>query len=158
MWLAVRKAATWSAPADAPARAPVHIDVPLLRTWSCEILGGPSNLRTTDAFAKGGAERYGTQHLSSFADAVAQAATHEHVLVRAARLYLDICFYHPFADGNGRLAKRTLPYLLGVDIPTRAVAVNRWAHDTRGPDALVRLLAVLQRKATELGHQDIAHP
>ena len=154
----MRNTTTWSAPADAPDCAPVPVDVPLLCTWSSEILGEPSGLRTTEAFAKGGAERYGTEHLSSFADAVAQACSHEHVLVRAARLYLDICFYHPFSDGNGRLAKRTLPHVLGVAIPTRAVAVNRWAHDVRGPDALVRLLAVLQRKAADLGHQDIAHP
>ncbi|MGW1547826.1 Fic family protein [Streptomyces sp. NPDC002346] len=31
---------------------------------------------------------------------------------RAARAYLDVCFFHPFEDGNARSAFLTLTYLL----------------------------------------------
>jgi hypothetical protein len=32
--------------------------------------------------------------------------------VRAARVYLDICFFHPFPDGNARAARLALDHVL----------------------------------------------
>ena len=32
--------------------------------------------------------------------------------VRAARAYLDVCFVHPFDDGNARAARVALDYVL----------------------------------------------
>lgn len=34
---------------------------------------------------------------------------------RAARAYLDVCFFHPFADGNARAALLALVFVLGRD-------------------------------------------
>jgi hypothetical protein len=33
-------------------------------------------------------------------------------LARAARVYLDVCFFHPFADGNARAARLALDFVL----------------------------------------------
>ncbi|MEV8090717.1 Fic family protein [Streptomyces nigra] len=41
---------------------------------------------------------------------------------RAARAYLDICFFHPFDDGNARSALLTLPFVLaGEDVALDSV-------------------------------------
>jgi hypothetical protein len=72
-------------------------------------------LRTTDAFAKGGRERYPIvpdlrERLAAALRDAEDPGTS--LIVRAVRLYLDICFLHPFADGNARAARLALDHLL----------------------------------------------
>lgn len=72
--------------------------------------------RRGDAFAKGGRERYG------FDDAVIDACDTAlveandvdagSVVFRAARAYLDLCFFHPFVDGNARAARLVFDLIL----------------------------------------------
>ncbi len=94
---------------------PLTFDV--VAAWQRAALGDAVDvaLRTTDAWAKDGRERYGTpkdlaakvaQALHDAGDpAIAPAA-------RAARAYLDGCFLHPFVDGNGRAARLWLDHVL----------------------------------------------
>ncbi|HZF54123.1 MAG TPA: Fic family protein [Polyangiaceae bacterium] len=73
------------------------------------------DFRQGEAFAKGGRERYGldADTPAAFERCLAEANdTNESPLVRAARVYLDVCFFHPFADGNGRAARLALDHVL----------------------------------------------
>ncbi|MFL1380905.1 Fic family protein [Nocardiopsis protaetiae] len=135
--------------ADAAAGARPTFD--LLQGWQRHVLGGPAPPRTGAAFAKAGRERYGLlPDLRERLDACLGQATGPAppLAARAARAYLDVCFFHPFEDGNGRSAFLTLVFLLareGVALdqvgPLRRVA--RYADDPRGALALADLLAVL---------------
>lgn len=91
-------------------------------TWSllCEaqrrVLGQDEmDFRKGDAFAKGGRERYGlgpktrTDFERCLAEANDSAVPPP---ARAARVYLDICFFHPFIDGNARAARLALDHVL----------------------------------------------
>ncbi|MEU5791476.1 Fic family protein [Micromonospora purpureochromogenes] len=67
---------------------------------------------------------------------------------RAARAYLDVAFFHPFADGNGRAAMLALYFVLVRDraVPDLAAPVLRTVRRADDPDGaadLVRLLDVL---------------
>lgn len=105
------------------------------------------------AFAKAGRERYGVRPRAEF-DAHLAGARPGGVPVasRAARAYLDVCFFHPFADGNARAALLALVFVLGRD---RVVldrlgplpVLTRWADDPVAAVDLVRLLRVLVRQA-----------
>ncbi|MFV2173525.1 Fic family protein [Actinomadura sp. LOL_016] len=109
--------------------------------------------RRTDAFAKAGRERYGVRPRADFDAHLAEArAGGAPVTSRAARAYLDVCFFHPFADGNARAALLALVFVLGRDrvvldhlgpLPVLA----RWADDPVAAVELVRLLRVLVRQA-----------
>lgn len=135
--------------ADAAAGARPTFD--LLQGWQRHVLGGPAPLRTGTAFAKAGRERYGVlPDLRERLDACLGQGTGPGppLTARAARAYLDVCFFHPFEDGNGRSAFLTLVFLLareGIALdqvgPLRRVA--RYADDPRGALALADLLAVL---------------
>jgi hypothetical protein len=90
----------------------------LLARWQRAVLGGtpePLAFRTTDAFAKRGRERYA---YASDLEARFEAALRDAadpgvpVAVRAARVYLDVCFFHPFADGNARAARLAMDHVL----------------------------------------------
>ena len=73
------------------------------------------DFREGEAFAKGGRERYGlaADTRETFERCLAEANNpDEPPLVRAARVYLDICFFHPFPDGNGRAARLALDHVL----------------------------------------------
>ncbi|MFB9370356.1 Fic family protein [Kitasatospora albolonga] len=93
------------------------LDFELLRGWQQHVLGTPEppNLRTHPAFAKDGEERYGIgpdtrSHLDT---CLAQAADNRRSpAARAARAYLDVCFFHPFDDGNARAALLALLFVL----------------------------------------------
>ncbi|GAA2254001.1 Fic family protein [Streptomyces indiaensis] len=97
-----------------------RLDVGLLRRWQQHVLGTPQlpPLRTLPAFAKGGRERYGiTPGLQGRLDACLAESTHEAepplpLTARAARAHLDVCFFHPFDDGNARCAFLTLLFVL----------------------------------------------
>ncbi|MFJ4481515.1 Fic family protein [Streptomyces longwoodensis] len=88
----------------------------MLAAWQREVLDeteAPS--RTNDAHAKAGNERYGltpsTQ--ADFAACLREATDSELPLAaRAARAYLDVAFFHPFTDGNARVALLTLVHVL----------------------------------------------
>lgn len=118
-----------------------------LTAWQSIVLGEPARARSTDAFAKGGRERYGTEELPTrFAQALAEAnAEGTPVSVRAARAYLDTCYYHPFTDGNARAARLALDHVITRDgLALHAVeplfVVARDATDEGGAWALSRLL------------------
>jgi len=100
----------------AAARGDAPLDFDLLQRWQCLVLGAAqAPFRDGPAFAKGGRERYGwtpgTQ--ARFARCLAEA---NDVAVdpveRAARAYLDVCCFHPFADGNARAARLALEFVL----------------------------------------------
>jgi hypothetical protein len=133
-------------------RASAHRDEALtfehLATWRAILLGKRVAFRTTDAFAKGGRERYGIAADTRDRFCAILAETEDAsapVLVRAARVYLDVCFFHPFDDGNARVARLALDHVL-----TRAglwllkaepvFTVSRSATDARGARALVQVL------------------
>lgn len=135
--------------ADAAGKAPLTSG--LIQEWQRHVLGGPAPLRTGPAFAKAGRERYGMlPDLRGRLDACLGQSAEPGVplTARAARAYLDVCFFHPFEDGNGRAAFLALVFLLareGIALdqvgPVRRVA--RYADDPEGALGLAELLAVL---------------
>ncbi|WP_053648521.1 Fic family protein [Streptomyces sp. XY431] len=120
------------------------LDFELLRGWQQHVLGTsePPRLRTLPAFAKGGGERYGIgPDTRARLDAcLAQAADGRLSLAaRAARAHLDVCFFHPFDDGNARAALLTLLFVLARAEVTldSVVLVRRFGHRADDPqDAL----------------------
>ncbi|MGC4119826.1 MAG: Fic family protein [Myxococcales bacterium] len=108
-------------------------------------------MRTTEAFAKGGAERYGfsqdlRQRFERCLDDADDAAVP--LLGRAARLYLDVCFFHPFADGNARTARLAFDFVLAREgVVLREVrplfSAPIPAGDGDAYSAFLRLLATL---------------
>lgn len=74
--------------------------------------------RELPAFAKGGWERYGIgpdtrAHLDAcLAESARDAERSLPLTARAARAYLDVCFFHPFDDGNARSAFLALVFVL----------------------------------------------
>ncbi|MQS16554.1 Fic family protein [Streptomyces kaniharaensis] len=102
----------------ADAARGARLDFDLLRGWQQHILGTPEPppFRTLPAFAKEGRERYGIApdtraHLDK---CLAESAADGELplIARAARAYLDVCFFHPFDDGNARAAFLTLVFVL----------------------------------------------
>jgi hypothetical protein len=127
---------------------------------SCELLTGWQRLvlddravefRTRPAFAKAGRERYGIapDTRDRFDACLSQSSEAGlPVSARAARAYLDVCFFHPFDDGNGRSAFLALTFVLaaaGIALdqvgPVRRLV--RRADDPGGALALADLVAVL---------------
>ncbi|NNC03998.1 Fic family protein [Corallococcus exiguus] len=114
-----------------------------------ELLGAPTGFRTGDAFARGGAHRYAQAPglEATFRDKVeADAREERHPVVHATRLYLDLCFFHPFPDGNARAARLWLEYMLRRGrLPTPPLApVVLWPKrpgDAVNYTRLARLLA-----------------
>jgi Fic/DOC family len=71
--------------------------------------------RKGDAFAKEGRQRYAwkADTQSRFKECLIEANNASvDPLARAARVYLDVCFFHPFADGNARAARLALDFVL----------------------------------------------
>jgi hypothetical protein len=103
----------------------------------------PSALRTTTAYAKGGLERYGmptsgTLDSPFFEQGLSPA-------LECARLYLDVCFTHPFLDGNARAARLALAWLdvrhrIGFSDLVPAFTVQRVAGDAETGWGLARTL------------------
>ncbi|EWC58765.1 hypothetical protein UO65_5942 [Actinokineospora spheciospongiae] len=134
--------------ADASAGRDLSMD--LLAGWQRHVLAEPAPLRTGPAFAKNGHERYDwhvdlRDRLDVF---LAEAADGPPLPARAARAYLDVCFHHPFADGNARAAFLALTFILaraGITLdhvgPIRRVA--RFADDPTGALAFAQLIATL---------------
>ncbi|MDH6215337.1 Fic family protein [Streptomyces pseudovenezuelae] len=150
------------------ARADAESGTPLtfatLSAWQRRVLDVPeAPFRRHPAYAKAGRERYGIgTDLPPLLDAclaeaeagagvgagVGAEASPLPLTARAARAYLDVCFFHPFDDGNARSAFLTLTYVLaraGVTLeqvgPVRRI--QRHADDPEGALALADLLAIL---------------
>ncbi|WP_407838384.1 Fic family protein [Streptomyces sp. DSM 116496] len=125
----------------------------LLAGWQKLVLGVDQvGLRRSDAFAKGGRERYGlTPHIwQDFAACLHQSADPSVPLTaRAARAYLDIAFFHPYPDGNARLALLVLAHVLereGVRLDeVGPLQTTRYADDPEGALDLAALVSVLIR-------------
>ncbi|WP_331733868.1 Fic family protein (plasmid) [Streptomyces sp. NBC_01220] len=125
----------------------------LLTDWQRLVLGvNEVGLRKSDAFAKGGRERYGlTPHTwQNFAACLQQSADPSVPLTaRAARAYLDIAFFHPYPDGNARLALLVLAHVLereGVRLDeVGPLQTTRYADDPDGALDLAALVTVLIR-------------
>ncbi|MGA5406923.1 Fic family protein [Streptomyces lavendulocolor] len=104
--------------ADAARGAP--LDFALLRGWQRHVLNAPQPppFRERPAFAKAGRERYGIapdtrDRLDAcLAESAPGGPRPLPLTARAARAYLDVCFFHPFDDGNARSAFLTLVFVL----------------------------------------------
>ncbi len=100
--------------AEANAQRPLSWT--MLREVQRRVLGVSSvGFRDGDAFAHHGRERYalGADTFARFENCLANAGrTSLPPLARAARVYLDVCFVHPFADGNARAARLALDHVL----------------------------------------------
>jgi len=114
-----RRAAGMRAALDAcrlSARSGEPLSFEVLASWQQLVLGiDAADFRTTQAFAKGGRERYAIANDTKqrFVAALADANAAEPApTIRAARVYLDVCFFHPFADGNARAARLALDHVL----------------------------------------------
>ncbi|MER6539448.1 cell filamentation protein Fic [Streptomyces sp900105755] len=122
--------------ADAAHGAP--LDFALLQSWQQHVLGTarPPAFRTLPAFAKQGRERYGiapdtrarldaclaesagstgnggSAGSAERAGSAEDAGASLRLAARAARAFLDVCFFHPFDDGNARAAFLALVFVL----------------------------------------------
>ncbi|MEU3557805.1 Fic family protein [Streptomyces fragilis] len=153
---------------DASRRRP--LTCALLTGWQRLILGRPDvRFRRGDAFAKGGRERYAlTPHTQRDFERCLRDSTDPRVPLasRAARAYLDVAFFHPFADGNARLAMLTLGYVLeleGVRLDqVGPLQTTRLADDAVGAADLAALVLVLIRstrqRATRPPHHGSTSP
>ena len=86
-----------------------------LADWQALALGtARAGFRTAAAYARGGRVCYqlGDRTHAEFEAALADADAPAPVAVRAARVYLDVCFFHPFDDGNARAARLALDHVL----------------------------------------------
>jgi hypothetical protein len=125
----------------------------LLGSWQKLVLGvNEVCLRQGDAFAKGGRERYGLtpRTWQDFAACLHQSADPSVPLpARAARAYLDIAFFHPYPDGNARLALLVLAHVLEVEgvrlDEVGPLQTTRYADDPDGALDLASLVTVLIR-------------
>lgn len=100
--------------ARAEAAAGRALDLALLSELH-EVAVPDALFRHAPAYAKAGRERYGFdgQLRARLEDALADANdTSVPLVARAARAYLDVCFFHPFTDGNGRAARLAFDFLL----------------------------------------------
>lgn len=161
-----RAARTSSALGRIAAAADTGTDLtfPLLTAVQSEILGRPvAGFRTGPAFAKAGREHYALHRdteahfIRCLGEATDQAIP---LPARAARIYLDVCFFHPFPDGNARAATLCLYHTLrrdGVilDQATPLLHTVRRADDLPGTQDLIRLLEIL---ITATHHRSTAPP
>lgn len=136
---------------DDAARGRV-LDWTVLATWQGAVLGvGEAAFRDGPAYAKKGRERYGLDPdtPAHFVKCLADSRIPDlPVAARAARLYLDVCFYHPFADGNARSALLALAFVLAregivLDEVGPIAQGRRFADDAEGAAGLAELVVAL---------------
>ncbi|MGW7328766.1 Fic family protein [Streptomyces sp. NPDC054840] len=150
----------------ADAARGARLDLALLSSWQQHLLGAPQppRFRTSPAFAKGGRERYGigpdipARFDTCLAESASDMGRPLGLTARAARTYLDVCFFHPFEDGNARSAFLALVFVLaregialdGVSLLRR---VTFEADNPQDPLILVRYinvhLAETRRRSTD---------
>jgi len=128
----------------------------LMAGWQRHLIAN-TEFRAGTAFAKGGRERYGPATPAELDACLSQSGLP--LAARAARTYLDICFFHPFDDGNGRAAFLALVFVLaseGVRLdqvgPIRRIA--RRADEAADATALAELITALIRAAARRGSHD----
>ena len=128
------------------------LDFARLAAWQAIVLGVDRvGFRTGEAFAKAGRERYGLDASTPARFAGALAEANDPVVppqVRAARVYLDVCFYHPFPDGNARAARLALDHVLTsagsrLHVIDPLIALSRSAVDVQGARQLAFLIGML---------------
>ncbi|CAM5634124.1 Fic family protein [Streptomyces californicus] len=137
----------------ADAKRGARLDFALLSGWQRHVLDtpGPPPFRDAPAFAKGGRERYGIEpdtraRLDAcLAGSAPDAGRPLGLTARAARAYLDVCFFHPFDDGNARSAFLALVFVLAredvaLDSTTLLRRVGFEADNPEDPLTLVRWL------------------
>ncbi|MER7175013.1 Fic family protein [Streptomyces mesophilus] len=145
---------------DAASGRPLSFE--LLRTWQQHVLGTPEppGFRTASAYAKRGRERYGLvpgtqiRFDSCLSDAFEPGLP---LTARAARAHLDVCYFHPFADGNGRAAFLVLVYVLArADITLGDVRLLRrvtfQVDSPEDPLILARYIDILLRANRPTAH------
>ncbi|MFJ7965488.1 Fic family protein [Streptomyces sp. NPDC096324] len=131
------------------------LDFELLQRWQRHVLGTQHlpAFRDLPAFAKRGRERYGIgPDTRARLDACLAESTRTvqrplPLIARAARAYLDVCFFHPFDDGNARSAFLTLLFVLaregvaldGVSLLRR---VTFQAHEPQDALSLTRYIDI----------------
>jgi hypothetical protein len=126
----------------------MQLMVDQLAEWQAIVLGQRAELRTGVAFAKRGRERYGISPdlRADFERALADAADPATpIAVRAARVYLDVCFFHPFDDGNARAARLALDHVLtsaGLALHSAEplFVLSRLADDSTGSAAFATMV------------------
>jgi hypothetical protein len=141
------------------------LDFGLLAKWKRTVSGlARVPFRGGPAFAKGGRERYGLGMDTPARLEVCLAGSRDHglpVASRAARAYLDVCFFHPFADGNARSALLTLAFVLAkedivLDQVGPLAQLQRPVDDPEGAkgmaDLVVTLIEGTQRRFGNLAH------
>ncbi|MEU7822424.1 Fic family protein [Catellatospora sp. NPDC049133] len=131
------------------AAADADLTLDLLARWNGISRGVPdAAFREAAAYAKNGRERYGLHADTEqrFVACLAQTADRAvPVTARAARAYLDVAFFHPFDDGNARLAGLVLQFVLlreGIELDEVAPILTtvRRADDADGAADLARLV------------------
>ncbi|MEV6742531.1 Fic family protein [Streptomyces sp. NPDC051104] len=154
----------------ADAARGTQLDFQLLQYWQHHVLGTPQppSFRDQPAFAKGGRERYGiSADTRARLDACLAQSTQDPgrplpLTARAARAYLDVCFFHPFDDGNARSAFLTLVFVLAragvtLDDVTLLRRVTFQADDSQDALTLTRYIDIHLREtrsnAASLGSQ-----
>ncbi|WP_329043433.1 Fic family protein [Streptomyces sp. NBC_00178] len=135
------------------------LDFELLRAWQRRVLATPEPppFRTLPAFAKGGRERYGIDagtrdRLDAcLAGSTADGGRPLPLAARAARAFLDVCFFHPFDDGNARAAFLTLVFVLAREgAAVESVRLFRaFTFRADDPQDAVYLAGVLDRQLPE---------
>lgn len=139
------------------------LSVDLLAGWHSAAVTAPSGFREGTAFAKAGRERYGRYAgiEADFGRCLGESsAAGLSLAARAARAYLDVCFFHPFDDGNGRVAMLAMYHLLlrehvVLDQAGPLLTTSRRADDAQGALSLARLIQVLAAATRRRG---LAHP
>ncbi|MGW4198375.1 Fic family protein [Streptomyces sp. NPDC005004] len=104
----------------ADAARGASLDFELIQRWQQHVLNAPElpPFRALPAFAKNGRERYGvdpdtrSRLDACLAESAPDTTRPLPLTARAARAYLDVCFFHPFDDGNARSAFLTLVFVL----------------------------------------------
>ncbi|WUU92981.1 Fic family protein [Spirillospora sp. NBC_01491] len=126
------------------------LDFSTMRRWQGHVLGTErTDFRTGPAFAKGGRESYGLDaDTRRRFDACLQQADDPAVPLpaRAARAHLDVCFFHPFDDGNARAALLALTFVLARGgVVLDQVGPIQISRGATGALEFARLVAVLIR-------------
>jgi hypothetical protein len=141
------------------------LDFGLLAKWQRTVLGlARVPFRSGPAFAKGGRERYGLDMDTPARLEVCLAGSRDHglpVASRAARAYLDVCFFHPFADGNARSALLTLAFVLAkedivLDQVGPLAQLQRPVDDPDGAKGMADLVVTLI-EGTQCRFGNLAH-
>ncbi|MEW2134217.1 Fic family protein [Streptomyces sp. NPDC005435] len=137
----------------ADAARGASLDFELLRNWQQKVLDTPESpqFRALPAFAKRGRERYGigpdtrARLDACLAESTPDGTTPLPLTARAARAYLDVCFFHPFDDGNARAAFLTLVFVLareGIALDG-VILLRRVTFQADEPEDALRLAGFL---------------